>query len=84
MNTLQKGRAYPVNEPRILKTKRDAFGNKYEFVCAWFQPWPGNRVRALGLDDEGIWCRREYKLKKLPKWLKRGIEEIGEVQTETQ
>ena len=84
MNTLQKGRAYPLTETRTLKTKRDSFGQKYEFESTWLQPWLDDTVRVLGLDQDGVWCRKQYKLKKLPKWLKRGIRQIGEVQTQTQ
>lgn len=82
MSKLQKGQAYPLGESRVLKTKRDHFGNKYEFMGAWFQPWIDDEVRVIGVDDDGIWCRREYKVSKLPKWLKRGIKNIGEMQTQ--
>ena len=81
MNTLQRGRAYPLGETRTLKTKRNHIGEKYEFETTWLQPWLDDTIRVLGVDQDGVWCRREYKVDKLPKWLKRGIKKIGEVQT---
>lgn len=82
MSKLQRGRAYPLGESRTLKTKRDHLGEKYEFPSTWLQVWLDDEVRVLGLDADGVWCRREYKLDKLPKWLKRGIKNIGEMQTQ--
>jgi len=77
------GRAYPIDE-RPMKTKRDELGRTFEFRATHLQIWLKNKIRVWGPDKDGIWCRRSYKLKKLPKWLRRGIKKIGKVQTETQ
>jgi hypothetical protein len=77
MTTLQMGRAYPISEPRRLKTKPDMEGNRYEFDGNFIQAWPNKTIRVIGVDQDGVWCRKEYKPKHMPKWLKRGVKEVG-------
>lgn len=77
MTTLQLGRAYPLSEPRPLKTRPNKDGVQYPFDGTFIQAWPNKTIRVIGVDQDGVWCRKEYKPKKMPKWLKRGVKEVG-------
>lgn len=78
MKSLQTGRAYPIKSPK-LKTKRDQLGNRYPFRGTHMVPWRGKRIRVVGRDSRGTWCRITYKYKNLPKWLQREIGSIGKM-----
>lgn len=78
MTKLQHGIAYPIKGPR-LTTKKNKQGKRYQFDGSHFQLRPKKTIRVWGQDDQGVWCRVEYKYKEVPKWLRRGIRKHGKL-----
>lgn len=75
MTTIQIGRAYPFDGPE-LRTVRDIRGKRYDFKVAHISFLRHDVVVVHGQDKLGVWCKREYKAKHAPKWLKKGIRNV--------
>lgn len=79
MTIIAIGKAYPL-KARELETKKDQKGKTYKFTASAFAFTSHNRVRVYGQDKHEAWCTLDFKATQAPKWLKRGIRDVEEVQ----
>lgn len=76
MTTIVIGQAYPLAGPE-LKTKPNLRGITYTFRVSSMTFLNHNIVVVRGQDKHEVWCKREYKVKQAPKWLKEGIRQCA-------
>jgi len=75
MKTLQMNRAYPMKGPE-LETKADDRGKTYKFNVSAVALVSRQTVVVYGQDKYEVWCKKTFKTKTMPKWLKRGLREL--------
>jgi hypothetical protein len=75
MKTLQLHRAYPMKGPE-LETKRDDRGKTYKFNVSAVALIARDTVVVYGQDKYEVWCKKQFKTKTMPKWLKRGLRDL--------
>jgi hypothetical protein len=75
MKTIQLHRAYPLKGPE-LETKADEKGKTYKFNVSAVAVVDRATVVVYGQDKHEVWCKKAFKAKTMPKWLKRGLREL--------
>lgn len=76
VKTFQLNRAYPFKGPE-LETKKNEQGKTYKFTVSAVSLISRDTVVVYGQDKHEVWCNKKFKLKTMPKWLKRGLHEMS-------
>lgn len=76
MKTITLNKVYPIKGPE-LETKKDENKRTFKFRPTGVILVDRTRVRVFGVDKHEVWCRLDFKLKTMPKWLKREMEKAA-------